>query len=51
MFKNQDELISALFCVEFPQVQNIDFSVKDYIVLLWLVKLINAFCGQSLIEH
>ena len=32
MFKNQDELISALFCVEFPQVQNIDFSVKDYIL-------------------
>ena len=25
-------IISALFCVEFPQVQNIDFSVKDYIL-------------------
>ena len=32
MFKNHDELISALLCVEFPQVQNIDFSVKDYIL-------------------
>ena len=32
MFKNHDELISALFCVEFPQVQNIDSSVKVYIL-------------------
>ena len=31
MFKNH-ELISALFCVEFPQVQNIDFSVQVYIL-------------------
>ena len=50
MYKNHEKLGSEEFCVEFPQMRYIILSESCRHCDWRTVKLINAFCGQTLFE-